>query len=248
MGYSKNKRQKVSSLIKARELLKKRRLASEVPQCVKRTKLVSAGNTREATNLVGRRLVAANSLVKTVEDMCNHSRECPIGPVVFRNEAKAGLHTKQIFECPCGALFELSSDDNDVTLNANAAVSWGCQASASGFEDVKTLLTVFDLPTPSYSTFRKNQDETFLEMMDGLDKNMKKWAKEEYDQAIYRGDFIEINGQKYGKITVILDGGWAKRSYKHSFSSSCGIAVIIGACTKKVIYAGTSLIQFLTTS
>ncbi len=48
-----------------------------------------------------------------------------------------------------------------------------------------------------------------------------------------------INNTKYAKITVILDGGWSKRSYQHSFSANCGIAVIIGARTGKVIYAAT---------
>ncbi|KAK4879661.1 hypothetical protein RN001_007807 [Aquatica leii] len=39
-------------------------------------------------------------------------------------------------------------------------------------------------------------------------------------------------------ITVIVDGGWTKRSYEHSYSSLAGVACIIGQKTKKLLYIG----------
>jgi hypothetical protein len=74
-----------------------------------------------------------------------------------------------------------------------------------------------------------------------MNKNMRMWAQKEKELALAKGDFVIINNQKYAKITVVLDGGWSKRSYQHSFSANCGIAVIIGARTGKVIYTSTKI-------
>ena len=37
---------------------------------------------------------------------------------------------------------------------------------------------------------------------------------------------------------MIVDGGWAKRSYGHSFNSKSGVAVICGRFSRKILYVG----------
>ncbi len=37
-------------------------------------------------------------------------------------------------------------------------------------------------------------------------------------------------------ITIILDGGWSKRSHKHSYNGNSGVAIIIGKQTGKLLY------------
>ena len=49
-------------------------------------------------------------------------------------------------------------------------------------------------------------------------------GKEEKALAIARNDYHE----NIPSITVIVDGGWAKRSHKHSYNSLSGVAIIIG--------------------
>ena len=39
-------------------------------------------------------------------------------------------------------------------------------------------------------------------------------------------------------ITVIVDGGWSKRSHRHSYNVNSGVAIIIGKATGKIIYLG----------
>lgn len=39
-------------------------------------------------------------------------------------------------------------------------------------------------------------------------------------------------------VTVICDGGWSKRSHKHSYNALGGVGVIIGAETKKNLHLG----------
>ena len=39
-------------------------------------------------------------------------------------------------------------------------------------------------------------------------------------------------------ITVICDGGWSKRTHKHSYDPMGGVGVIIGAETKTILHIG----------
>ena len=39
-------------------------------------------------------------------------------------------------------------------------------------------------------------------------------------------------------ITVICDGGWSKRTHKHSYNAMGGVGVIIGSETKKLLHIG----------
>ncbi len=189
----------------------------------------------------GRRLVGLASLAETMRSATLHAGQCKKGPVAFKGSTKKGMTTSVYFSCGCGKTFKIGSDDEKVTMAANDALAWGCQVSATGFESATQLLTTFDLPTPNRETFKKRQDTLYDTLGKTVKLEMQKWAKVEYDLAIEKGEFVEINGVKYAAITVVLDGGWAKRSYGHSFSSSCGVAVIIGARTRKVIYADTRI-------
>ncbi|CAI6371889.1 unnamed protein product [Macrosiphum euphorbiae] len=60
-------------------------------------------------------------------------------------------------------------------------------------------------------------------------------GKEEGRLAIERGDV-----DQYGrpKIAVVADGAWSKRSYRTNYNALSGVACIIGAVTKKVIFFG----------
>lgn len=44
--------------------------------------------------------------------------------------------------------------------------------------------------------------------------------------------------QEVPAITVIVDGGWSKRSHKHSYNAKSGVGVIIGMKTKKLLHIG----------
>ena len=39
-------------------------------------------------------------------------------------------------------------------------------------------------------------------------------------------------------ITVVVDGGWSKRSHEHSYNAKSGVAVIIGQETGKLVHIG----------
>ncbi len=39
-------------------------------------------------------------------------------------------------------------------------------------------------------------------------------------------------------ITVVVDGGWSKRSHKHSYNANSGVGIILGKATGKLLYLG----------
>ncbi len=39
-------------------------------------------------------------------------------------------------------------------------------------------------------------------------------------------------------VAVIVDGGWSKRSHKHSYNAKSGVGVIIDNATKKLLFVG----------
>ena len=59
-------------------------------------------------------------------------------------------------------------------------------------------------------------------------------GEEEKHLAISRNDFHE----GVPAITVIVDGGWSKRTHKHSYNAKSGIAIIIGMKSKKILFIG----------
>ena len=39
-------------------------------------------------------------------------------------------------------------------------------------------------------------------------------------------------------VTVIIDGGWSKRSHRHSYNAKSGVAIILGRWTGKLLHIG----------
>lgn len=60
-------------------------------------------------------------------------------------------------------------------------------------------------------------------------------GKEEKILAIRNGD-VSLDGTPY--ITVVVDGGWSHRSFGHRYTSTSGVACVIGLRTKKLLYVG----------
>ena len=67
-----------------------------------------------------------------------------------------------------------------------------------------------------------------------LKDEMAKAGAEERRIAIERKSFHE----GVPAISVICDGGWSKRTHKHSYNAYGGVGVIFGAKTQKLLYIG----------
>ena len=51
-------------------------------------------------------------------------------------------------------------------------------------------------------------------------------------------EYINFYNSGVPSITVICDGGWSKRTHKHSYNALGGVAIIIGAETKQLLHIG----------
>ena len=69
---------------------------------------------------------------------------------------------------------------------------------------------------------------------DMMEASCNEAAAEEKKIAIEKGSLHE----GVPAITVIVDGGWSKRSHKHSYNAKSGVAIIIGKETGKLLYVG----------
>lgn len=67
-----------------------------------------------------------------------------------------------------------------------------------------------------------------------LQESMLEAGREEKRLAEMRNEYHE----GVPAITVIVDGGWSKRSHKHSYNAKSGVAIIIGKETGKVLHLG----------
>ena len=61
-----------------------------------------------------------------------------------------------------------------------------------------------------------------------LENELNAAPAEEKLLAIEQGHFHD----NVPTITIICDGGWSKRSHKHSYNAAEGVEIIIGAETK----------------
>ncbi len=187
MPYSKHKRARLEALSVANEKRKRLSLSDgndkydvEI-QCEESE--LREQSTFSATNnsaLNGRRLVSVFSLAKAMHNATRHTAFCKRGPISFTGGNKHGLSTSMTFACGCDEKFVVSTDDEQVSLNSNEALAWGCQVSAIGSGTSATkLLTSLDLPTPTFKTFQRRQDKLYEDLCKASNEEMAKWAKVE---------------------------------------------------------------------
>ena len=86
----------------------------------------------------------------------------------------------------------------------------------------------------SKGTFIQIETQIGNKWEDILSTEIQKAGEEEKRLAIERKYFF----QDVPTITVVVDGGWSKRSHKHSYNAKSGVALIIGKQTNKLLYLG----------
>ena len=90
------------------------------------------------------------------------------------------------------------------------------------------------IPVTSKNSFTRTERDVGRWWKDQLEQSMLEAGKEEKRLAEERGDYHE----GVPAITVIVDGGWSKRSHRHSYNAKSGVALVIGQETKKLLHIG----------
>ncbi len=116
----------------------------------------------------------------------------------------------------------------------NLAAVWGQMSTGGGHSKLQETMGVLGVPVKSARHFintERDIGEWWRKQLEGV---MAEAGKEEKRLAEERGDYHE----GVPAITVIVDGGWSKRSHRYSYNAKSGVGIIVGQATGKLLYIG----------
>ena len=107
-------------------------------------------------------------------------------------------------------------------------------STGSGHSQLQESMSVLGVPVMTKKSFN-DTERSIGEMWEKeLLESMATAGREEKRLAEENGSYHE----GVPAITVIVDGGWSKRSHKHSYNAKSGVAIIIGKATGRLLYLG----------
>ena len=154
-------------------------------------------------------------------------------------ETRHGLASILYTECTkCGHKLQLETSEkvsgprNSYQWENNLAVVWGQMVSGGGHANLQETMSVLGIPVMTKKSFIQAERSIGQWWRKMMEEAMIEAGREEKRLAQKCGNFH----QGVPAITVILDGGWSKRSHKYSYNAQSGVAVIFGLVTKKLLY------------
>ena len=197
----------------------------------------------------GSRIINLNNLGTYVGEISKHVLQCshfkciPESPIKLLGEVKRyGLHSIIAAECQgCFQIFNLNSSPKlpvkeSFRYDLNVRAVWGEMVTGGGVSHLNESLATLGIPGLHQTTFSSIEQEISDWWSVMLENELNSAAAEEKRLAIEKGHFHD----NVPAITIICDGGWSKRSHKHSYNAAGGVAIIIGAETKKLLYIGVA--------
>ena len=107
-------------------------------------------------------------------------------------------------------------------------------STGGGHSKLSETMSVLGVPVMSGRHFINTERDIGEWWRNELQELMIKAGKEEKQLAIERGDYLEGGPA----ITVIVNGGWSKRSHHHSYNAKSGVSIIISQATNKLFHIG----------
>jgi hypothetical protein len=203
------------------------------------SKFNTNSNSNEHFNLDGSRITNLDILSKLVQTLTLHAALCDAckehamnsgSGIVLQGEVyKDGLASLLQAKClGCNEIFRIwTSNKVSKQFEINLGACWGAMATGSGTSSLCESLSTMGVPSMSGKTFTKLEEEIGKFWQEELQSCMREAGREEREIAVREGRFHE----GVPAIDVIVDGGWSKRSHKHSYNALGGVAIIIGAKT-----------------
>ncbi|ESO82752.1 hypothetical protein LOTGIDRAFT_155770 [Lottia gigantea] len=199
----------------------------------------------------GRRIIDLDQLQKHVSEitmhtaLCSEAQMCALvnRPVVklVAEKQRLGLASIMQAECQgCGQLFQLSTSKKTTSSSGlkrydiNLRAVWGSMVTGSGLSHLSECLGTMGVPSMSQPTFTAIEQEIGNWWYSVLKEDMFAAGAEEKRLAEERNNYH----QGVPAITVVCDGGWSKRSHKHSYNALGGVGIIIGQVTRKLLHIG----------
>lgn len=199
--------------------------------------------------LDGNRIVNIDNLKTSLMEITSHAVLCPEArdivingesPLVLESEKRNSLSVILDARCKgCGKVFQIKNSNDIETTSGkrqeiNVKAVWGSMVTGGGCSSLNELLGTMGVPGMDEKKYSNLENEIGEWWRKELEEEMKEAGIEEKEHAIESNDYF--NGVP--AITVVCDGGWCKRSHKHTYNAMAGVAVIFGAYTKKILHIG----------
>ncbi|KAK5639399.1 hypothetical protein RI129_011891 [Pyrocoelia pectoralis] len=153
-----------------------------------------------------------------------------MGEMVFKKEVRRGIVSCFHYYCStCEKDLKIYTHSENVRIETNKMLVWVANSVGIGYAQTEQLVNILNLPMMSSKYYRKIETIVGEEWELILQKEMTAAGEEERRQAIEAGNLEK--GIPF--ITVIIDGGWAKRSYGHGFRKKTGKLLFLG--TRRIL-------------
>ncbi len=203
------------------------------------------------SNLEGCRIINLDQLAKHVHTLTLHAATCDgCRQKAQSNEEAIKLHGEVSREglasllcascCGCNKQWQLGTSakvkgpTGNKRWEVNLSAVWGQMATGGGAQPMNQFLSTIGIPGLPPSTFTMIEEQIGLWWKVILEEDMIKAGQEEKAIAEREGRYF----QGVPSVTVIADGGWSKRSHKHSYVAYSGVGIVIGQRTGKILGIG----------
>lgn len=212
---------------------------SETPNSQSSTRNSEMPNLNNVS-IEGSRIINMNMLQQHINDITIHAAKCG-SDMKLCGEKREGLAS--VFGCfcmKCGHNIQFKTSEKVRGPNGvkrwecNLAAVWGQVSSGGGHTPLQQTMGMLGVPVmakKNYASAERGLGEWWRTQ---LEKSCLEAGKEEKRLAEERNDYH----QGVPAITVIVDGGWSKRSHKHSYNAKSGVAIIMGLKTGKILFLG----------
>ncbi|XP_031350061.1 uncharacterized protein LOC116175858 [Photinus pyralis] len=153
------------------------------------------------------------------------------------SEKIEGFQSKISFKCNVCNIVQIvnTENPNKKDFPTNCAVVAGAISIGVGYSQINEFVSCLNIPNMSNATYLRYHSNLSKNIHDENIKLMNTAAQEERRLAVESG---HVSEQGVPIIPVIVDGAWSKRSYRTNYNALSGVACIIGAKTKKILYMG----------
>ena len=189
--------------------------------------------------LDGNRLLNLHNLSNAIKTISEHSVSCGAVVELIGEVQRNGLASRILaHSSKCNEEFLFSSSNKVILHNQNekekhswaynAAAVMGKMATGGGHSSLDEVLATLGVPSLTKQMFTEIErclGTSFEQLLLELEGKQIAEQNKNYHEGV-------------PAITVVLDGGWSKRSHKHSYNANSGVGVIFSAATKKLLYIG----------
>ncbi|KAL4152676.1 hypothetical protein QTP88_000509 [Uroleucon formosanum] len=197
--------------------------------------LNQSGNLADV-KLEGRRIVDINYIFNSIKLISHNPLECTFKNLIFTHKIRNGCISSFYFKCNiCSQKEVIHSEEPSNRFNTNIAIVTAVVNTGQGHAQIEELGATINMPVMSNNKYQLLHNEIATYFHEISWEEIELAGKEETRIAIENKD-VDANGKPM--IAVIADGAWSKRSYKTKYNALSGVACIIGAKTKKVLFIG----------